>query len=210
MKPLHEVAIVFTLIMLIIWLGEVILLPAWPLALPTAFLLLNYWRNNSDRFKNLWKPDREIRHYMLPLFTSLVFWRLITLIGEIYNPKLFDQPQFLQKFVISVLFYLGNALWQQILVNGYFLPRLEEGFQNERKAIFTLGLLFGLVHIPNPVLVPVTMVGGMLSAYFFKRTENIYILVIAHSILAVSVMYFLPHSWHHHLTIGPGFYLYKN
>lgn len=206
MKPLYEVLSVFALVMLAIWGGEITFLPVWPLALPAVFLLLNYWRNNPDRLKNLWKPDGETGQYILLIFVSLVFWRSITLTGELNNPKILSQPDLLKNFSFSLFCYLPNALWQQILVNGYFLPRLEEGFQIEWKAILALGLLFGLVHIPNPVLVPVTMVGGMLSAYFFKRTRNIYVLIIAHSVLAVSVLYFLPETWHHHLMIGPGYF----
>src|SRR3989344_972801 len=173
MKPLHEVLSVFVLVMLVIWRGDV-----WPLALPVVFLLLNYWRNNPDRFKNLWKPDGEQQYYVLLYLSFLVFWRSINLIGELNDPQVLSQPDFFRNFAISFFLYLSNALWQQVLVNGYFLPRLEEGFKNERKAILALGLLFGLAHIPNPVLIPITMIGGMASAYFFKRTRNIYVLII--------------------------------
>ncbi len=207
MKPIHEVSAVFALVMLVIWSGEIISLPVWPLALLALFLLLNYWRNNPDLFKNLWNSNTGVSYYyVLIWFSFLIFWRSITLTGEIWNPHLWYQPDFIENFSISLAFYLPNALWQQVLVNGYFLPRLEEGFQNEKKAILALGLLFGLVHIPNPVLMPITMVGGMASAYFFKRTKNIYVLIVAHSILAVSAMYFLPEAWHHHLMIGPGYF----
>lgn len=205
MKPLNEVLTVFALVMLVIW-GEITSLPVWTLALPAVFLLLKYWRNNPDKFKNLWKPDGKQEYYILLYLSFLVFWRLIGLVAEKWNPQFLNQPHLLQKFGISVLLYLGNALWQQVIVNGYFLPRLEEGFQNEKKAILALGLLFGIVHIPNPVLIPVTMIGGMASAYFFKRTRNIYVLIVAHSILAVSAMYFLPEAWHHHLRVGPGYW----
>ena len=201
MKPLHEVLAVFVLVMLVIWGGDV-----WPLALPVVFLLLNYWRNNPDRFKNLWKPDGEQQYYVLLYLSFLVFWRSITLIGELNDPQVLSQSDFFRNFAISFFLYLSNALWQQVLVNGYFLPRLEEGFKNERKAILALGLLFGLAHIPNPVLIPITMIGGMASAYFFKRTRNIYVLIIIHSVLAISAMYFLPEAWHHHLRIGPGYF----
>ncbi len=206
MKPLREVAIVFVLVMLVIWLSGTSKAPTWLLAVPAVMLLLNYWRNNPDSFKNLWKPIGKASHYQAMTSISMVFWIIIFMISASRNPEFWSRPFALKDFAVSVFFYLGNALWQQALVNGYFLPRLEEGFRNEWKSIFVLGLLFGIVHFPNPVLMPVTMIGGMLSAYFFLRTRNIYALLLVHAILAVSIMYFFPHSWHHHLRIGPGYF----
>ena len=207
-NPLREVTAVFALTMLAIWFSESVLLLSCLIAIPALCLIAVYWRQNPDNFKNLWKPSGNAYHYMSLYFISLIFWRLILLIGEVRNPHFFSQPQLFWKFAISFILYIGNALWQQVLVNGYLLPRLEEGFQSEKKALLALGFIFGLLHIPNPVLAPVTIVGGMLSAYFFKRTNNIYALVVAHSVLAVSIMYSLPESWHHHLRIGPGYFLW--
>lgn len=206
MKPIREIFIVFMLVMAVIWADGFISLPAWPIALPAVFFLLDYWRKNPDSFKNLWKPEGRMRDYLMMVLGFLFFWALIASISMRWNPEFWSQPPVWRKFTISVLFYFGNALWQQALVNGYFLPRLEEGMKSEWKAFLLLGLMFGVVHLPNPVLAPVTMIGGILSAYFYKRTRNIYALIIAHSVLAVSIMYFFPHTWHHHLRIGPGYF----
>lgn len=209
MNSLEEIAFVFLSIMAVIWGGGTVPFPTWLMAVPAVFLLLNYWRANQENFRNLWKPGEWTGYYMLLGFAFMFFWTLIISISVKWNPEFWNHPPVFKKFATSILLYYGNALWQQALVNGYFLPRLEEGFKSEWKAILALGILFGLTHIPNPVLIPGTMIGGMLSAYFFKRTKNIYVLAVAHSILAVSIMYFFPDSWHHHLRIGPGYFNYQ-
>ncbi len=207
MKPLNEISLVFLLVISVIWGNDYLPFPGWSLALPAVFFLLNYWYKNPQIFKDIWRAERSNGQHLLILAACfIVFWRGIILVGEIWNPQFWNQPDLFKKFLISTFFYLGNALWQQVLINGYFFPRLEEGLKSEKKSLLVLGILFGLTHIPNPVLIPVTMIGGALSAYFFKRTRNIYVLIVAHSVLAVSIMYFLPHSWHHHLNVGPRYF----
>ncbi len=223
MNPLWEVIFIFLSVMAVMWGGEAVSFPIWPAAIPSVMILFYYWRVSSPQsFKNLWSPKGSVNDYILFVVAFIIFWTFIISVSMRWNPEFWIQPPIFKKFATSILLYSGNALWQQALVNGYFLPRISEGFEKRaldkgmsladseatgvRNAILTLGILFGLTHIPNPVLIPVTMIGGMLSAYFFKRTRNIYVLIIAHSVLAVSIMYFLPHSWHHHLRVGPGYF----
>jgi membrane protease YdiL (CAAX protease family) len=111
-----------------------------------------------------------------------------------------------QRFALSVALYYWGALAQQVLMNGYFVNRLSYGLSHRTQVTFLTGILFSLVHLPNPVLTPMTFLGGMLSAYFFQRNKNVYLLALFHTILAVTIKYFLPHAWHHNLRVGPGFF----
>ena len=66
-------------------------------------------------------------------------------------------------------------------------------------------MLFSFVHIPNPVLVPATLIGGMFFVEAFRRWRNIYPLGIAHAALGLSLAIAVPDSWMHHMRVGLSF-----
>lgn len=207
MHPRGEILLVFAMVESAIWLGNISKPLSWLLGIFSLLAVIYHWLKNFDGLKNIFYPLKVQKIIYGEMYVAfLTSGTAILVIGLLCNPLLFSRADLAKRFAVSVLFYLGNALWQQVLLNGYFLPKLEQALENPAKAIPAIGILFALVHLPNPVLVPVTMVGGMLSVYFFQKTRNIYILIIAHAILAVSVMYLFPESWHHHLRIGPGFF----
>lgn len=210
MKPRSEILLVFAMVELAIWLGNISKILSWLLGTLALLGVIRHWYENSGDLKAVFVPAKTGKIVYGQMYMAFfTFGTAILVVAEFGNPLAFALPSLARRFAVSVLYYLGNALWQQILLNGYFYPRLEQVFpDNKEKAILAVGLLFGLVHLPNPVLVPVTMIGGMLCAYFFQKTRNIYVLIIAHSILAVAVMYLWPESWHHHLRIGPGYFLW--
>lgn len=210
MKPRSEILLVFAMVELAIWLGNISKVLSWLLGILAALGVIRHWYENSKDLKTVFVPVRTGRIVYGQMYMAFfAFGTAILVVAGLGNPMAFSLPNFGKRFAVSVLYYLGNALWQQVLLNGYFYPRLEQSFgEDKEKTMLAVGILFALVHLPNPVLVPVTMIGGMLCAYFFQKTRNIYLLIIAHSILAVAVMYLWPESWHHHLRIGPGYFLW--
>lgn len=62
------------------------------------------------------------------------------------------------------------------------------------------------LHAPNPLLMITTLLWGTSSACIFQKFKNIYLLAAVHAILAVSLYYFLPDTWHHGLRIGLKFF----
>ena len=66
------------------------------------------------------------------------------------------------------------------------------------------GLLFGLFHIPNPFLVPVTVALGSLSAWLYRRVPNVLALGLAHGVLGVVLTYALPLGVTWGMRVGPG------
>lgn len=205
-----EIFLVIWMVQVAIWTGNVSKSASWLSGILALLIVLNYWRQNPAGLKKIFVPSGSSKiHYGHMYVAFFTCFTAVLITALLCNPAAFSLPNLGKRFAVSVLYYLGNALWQQTLLCGYFYPRLRQEYNgNEAKAILVVGTLFALVHLPNPVLVPVTMIGGMLSAYFFQKTRNIYVLIVAHAILAVSVMYLLPDSWHHHLRIGPGYFLW--
>jgi hypothetical protein len=105
----------------------------------------------------------------------------------------------------SLLFYFLWGLFQQYLLNGYFVNRFrlffrgpEAGFVPVLAAVF-----FGGAHIPNWFLMGVTFVGGYVSARVYLKYGNLYLLGLAHGLIGFLLYLVVPDSVSHHLYVGP-------
>lgn len=155
-------------------------------------------------------PDRWKKDWDLILSATLCFLILILWVAFIRDPNFLRQDQIFWKWLKHLPGYFFWAWLQNLVLNGYFTNRMEKILPGRLKLVSVIvGILFSVVHWPNPVLAVATLIGGGLSAYFFQRNKNLYWIAFSHAVLAVSLFYFFPDSWHHHLRIGPGFWNFK-
>ena len=103
------------------------------------------------------------------------------------------------------LFYAIWALEQEFILNAFFYRRFEWLMGRTTGSLVVTALLFSLVHLPNPVLVPATFVGGLFFVAIFRRFRNIYPLAIAHAILGLTVGMAFPDHLIRHMRVGIGF-----
>src|SRR5579883_2005228 len=104
---------------------------------------------------------------------------------------------------------LGYAVWsieQEFILNSFFYMLLERLLGNTHRTAFLAALLFSFAHIPNPILVPATLLGGWLFVEGFRRWRNIYPLGIAHAALGLSLAVTVPDPWMHHMRVGLSFF----
>ncbi len=104
--------------------------------------------------------------------------------------------------------YFAFCLLQQIGLQSLTMNRLLKGLNSPAVSAVTAGFLFGALHWPNPVLIPLTFIGGTAMCWLFARERNIIPLVIGQSILGALVMWAFPGAWHHGMRVGPGYYTY--
>jgi hypothetical protein len=102
--------------------------------------------------------------------------------------------------------YFSFCLLQQVALNSLVHNRMLVLIRNEYVAAGLTGLIFAACHWPNPVLVPLTFIGGAIMAWMFGRIRNIVPLAIGQAILGSIVWWAFPVTWHHHLRVGPGYY----
>jgi membrane protease YdiL (CAAX protease family) len=95
---------------------------------------------------------------------------------------------------------------QQIALNSLLMNRLLSLVGNRRIASAVAGAIFGASHWPNPVLVPLTLLGGTAMAWMFTRERNILPLAVGQALLGSLVWSAFPVAWHHMLRVGPGYY----
>ena len=103
------------------------------------------------------------------------------------------------------IFYAIWALEQQFMLNSFFYKRFEHLLGDSTATVVATALLFSLVHIPNPVLVPATFLGGLLFVETFRRWRNIYPLAIAHAMFGLTLAITVPDEWIRHMRVGLGY-----
>lgn len=105
--------------------------------------------------------------------------------------------------------YFGFCIFQQIVLNSLITNRLLELSSRIWLAAVLAGIVFAIVHWPNPVLVPLTFVGGAAMAWLFARERNILPLAAGQVVLSLLIWWAFPLSWHHGLRVGPGYYSFR-
>ena len=203
--PLVEVFGFTALIAWFIWQLQDSYRYAWlvfPVWLIASFIL------NKDtlqtlgwRADNLWSATKCASMVFLPCTAAIV----------VVGPLLGGEPHTFQHVLLpSRLFgYMAFCLVQQVGLSSLVTNRLLAATDSPTRASFIAGLLFALLHWPNPVLVPITFFGGALMAWLFWKERNILPLVVWQTILGSLIWWAFPIAWHHSMRVGPGFYHFR-
>lgn len=104
--------------------------------------------------------------------------------------------------------YLLWAVIQQAIQQTFFLPRFEQLTHRGLLATFIAAALFAVAHIPNPVLVPVTFIGGWILSELYRRYRTVLALGIAHGTIGIAIACSFPDHLQHHMRVGLSYLLY--
>jgi hypothetical protein len=102
--------------------------------------------------------------------------------------------------------YMAFCLLQQVGLNSFVTNRLYSAFRSPWPAAVLAGISFGALHWPNPVLVPLTVIGGVGMAWLFATDRNILPLTVGQAVLGALVWWAFPLAWHHSMRVGPGYW----
>lgn len=106
--------------------------------------------------------------------------------------------------------YLLWSLFQQYIQQSFFFTRIETFTTSGPLASLITAVLFGLAHLPNPVLTPVTFAGGWVLCELFRRYRTLYPLAIAHGLIGLAIAVSVPDHIHHHMRVGLGYLRYPH
>ena len=104
--------------------------------------------------------------------------------------------------------YVLWTLYQQFLLNDFFMPRLTRVFASEAAAVGFAAVLFAAAHLPNLWLTMATLVWGAISCTLFRRHHNLWALGLAQGLLGLCFAVCVPDALHHHLRVGLGYLRY--
>ncbi len=109
------------------------------------------------------------------------------------------------KFWYHMATYPLWGLVQQWALQGFVYRRLRESMPAGRAAL-AAALLFAALHVPNPALVPFTLIGGYVWCRLYERRPNLFALALSHGWLASVVGMAIPKSWVYGLRVGALFF----
>jgi Type II CAAX prenyl endopeptidase Rce1-like len=184
----------------------------WQAAAPRSWWALAAWlvlsaavrldtpRTLGWRADNLWAATRRAIPYFA--IASLAICAAGLFLGMLQRvPAHLIEPR-------RFLGYLAFCLLQQVALNSYLTNRLLSFFDKPFPAATLAGVLFAALHWPNPVLMPLTLVGGMVMSWLFARERNILPLALGQAILGALIWWAFPLEWHHSMRVGPGYWAF--
>lgn len=199
---LVEITLIFGLILLDIWVVQPMDRPGLDLSLRLAvgaLLVLSPWLHGDSRQRLGWRLDT-----LGAALTRLLPMSLLVAVGATATGwflQSFDPPE---NTAITLGTYLAWALLQQHALQSVVLLRLEDAGLRAG-APLAAATLFAITHAPNPGLLILTFLGGLLWCSTFRRHPNIFAVAISHAILAVVVVSTMPREITGGLRIGPAY-----
>lgn len=94
------------------------------------------------------------------------------------------------------------ALFQQYVLQGFINRRAQIIFGKGWRSVLLVALIFAAVHLPNPLLFALTLLGGLIWAAVYQKQPNLYALAISHTLTSVAVAVCLPSQWTNGLRVG--------
>lgn len=152
------------------------------------------------RADNLWPAARQGLFFFLASVAAICITGIA--LGALHHlpEHLFNRHRFVG--------YLAFCVLQQVAMNSYVMNRLLDSVGEPHLSALLAGVIFAAVHWPNPVLIPITLIGGFAMCLLFARQRNILPLVLGQAILGGLIWWAFPASWHHGMRVGPGYYSY--
>jgi hypothetical protein len=200
LRELAEPLLAFGMILLVLWLPTREQLVVGPFVLLTPLILTLFRGPNTEALGLGWRG----------LLRSL--WMLPVTIGVmaagIFVARSFGtyHPLY-QADLRHVSGYILWTLYQQFLLQGYFMPRITRAVSSNTGVAVTASL-FAIAHLPNLWLTAATLVWGGVSCALFRRYKSLYVLGIAQGLLGLCFAVCVPDAVHHHLRVGLGYLHY--
>jgi membrane protease YdiL (CAAX protease family) len=199
--PLLEAAGVFLLIMLYIWWLQT-RFP--PFVVAIFALVVASHRYHKETLATLGFGRVNLRRCAAVLAVPVLSLALVLLtVGATVGTIRSISPLQGTLFLFS---YFPWGLFQQYVLNGYFLNRLRASLPGSRGAPLLAALLFATAHAPNWFLMGVTLVAGYVCALLYTRYRNLYVLGLAHGAIGFLIYLVVPDSITHHMFVGPRYW----
>jgi hypothetical protein len=168
------------------------------LLLVSHLLHRDSFRSLGFRIDNFFPAARQACGAAIPLLLLLV------LIG-IPSGRLWSIPVHWES-ITPVLRYTLWGTFQQYGLQGYFHNRLSRVISQPLWSSSINAIVFMSFHIPNPVLMVFTLVGGFACSILFLQSRNLFVLGMFHGAIGLLLSNVFPREWMLNMRVGPGYF----
>ena len=154
-------------------------------------------RDLGIRFDNFF---RALKLLLLPMLVIAILSLVIGLVSG-------ARPNFLRWhaerwLAVQLALGFGWGFLQQYVLQGFVNRRAQIVWGPGVMSVLLTAIIFALLHLPNPWLMLVTMIGGLVWAFVYQRAPNLLALALSHSVMTWVLVSTLPVSALNHLRIG--------
>ncbi len=200
-RDLVELIFGYGLIVFIIWMPEFPQRILSPIALVITLTIVLARRPSLDDL-GLGRRGLAQSWWILPAAV------IVTVLSTLVAQRIGTLHPLYKGDLKHVTGYLLWTIYQQFLLNDYFMPRLTRLLVSENAAVGLAAMLFATAHLPNLPLTAATLVWGAVSCALFRRYHNLYALGLAQGLLGLCFAICVPDALHHHLRVGLGYLRY--
>jgi membrane protease YdiL (CAAX protease family) len=168
-----------------------------------ALVASHFWHRDTPwslgfRFDNFVAVTGRTALWAIPFFGVL-------LLAGFWTGRLWDLP--LQSGALwASLRYTLWGLFQQYGLQGFFHNRLMAIVSDRLRSSAFNGIIFMSLHLPNPVLMVFTLLGGLVLSWLYAQSRNLFVLGIFHGMTGLLLSNTFPKAWLHNMRVGPGYF----
>src|SRR5579864_8670957 len=201
-RDLAEIIFGYLLIVAILWTPEPLQRILSPIALAITLAVVLARRPSRDEL-GLGSHGFLPSLWIVPATIALIFLSMLVAkrLGTLHALYKAD--------FAHISGYILWTLYQQFLLQDYFMPRLQRLLPSAAWAVAITAVLFAAAHLPNLTLTAATLLWGAASCLLFRRCRNLYLLGIAQGLLGLCFAVCVPDAMHHHLRVGLGCLRYR-
>jgi hypothetical protein len=197
-----ELGLIYSLIQVFIWRWQ----STWPGTVWLILLLLltsHLWHRDTVRglgfrIDNFFPAARAACWIAIPLLLLLV---LIGILSErLWSIRVHWES------VAPLLRYILWGTFQQYGLQGYFHNRLSRVIVQPLWSSTINAIIFMSFHIPNPVLMAFTLVGGFACSMLYLQSRNVFVLGLFHGAIGLLLSNVFPREWMLNMRVGPGYF----
>lgn len=169
-----------------------------PLLLAVSFMVLSHKAYKESLYELGFRSDNFLPALRLLAVPTLIALAIIFVVGwYLTGPP--SVPRLLRPRLLLVPAW---ALFQQYALQGYINRRAQTALGKGGGSILLVASVFAILHLPNPVLAVVTLVGGLIWAAIYQREANLFALAASHTVASISLAMALPLNVINGLRVG--------